>query len=184
MSAPATFPDIVPSETQSRGLDAKLLLAGCLAERGHPVVVGSRIEVHNRIHTLSRGPYLAKDVRRSSRRMVRVMDKLGFAIAAWDEEAFVFSDHSTCHNRQVDPENLNRIKAYFALGAINREIIETAPGYRGAPVSGTEQGRGPGAPRPAVKGDGQILEPESPSGPPECFPRVGRMTRIMAMDGR
>jgi surface carbohydrate biosynthesis protein len=116
MSAPATFPDIVPSETQSRGLDAKLLLAGCLAERGHPVVVGSRIEVHNRIHTLSRGPYLAKDVRRSSRRMVRVMDKLGFAIAAWDEEAFVFSDHSTCHNRQVDPENLNRIKAYFALG--------------------------------------------------------------------
>lgn len=134
MTAHASFPVILPSETQSREFDAKLLLAGYLAERGHPVFVGSRIEMHNRIHTLPRGLYLAKDVRGSSRRIFRIMDKLGFAIAAWDEEAIVHSDRATYHQRRVDTENLNRIKVFFALGGNNRELIESAPGYRGTPV--------------------------------------------------
>lgn len=137
MTTHASFPVILPSETQSREFDAKLLLAGYLAERGCPVYVGSRIEIHNRIHTLPRGLYLAKDVRGSSRLMFRILDKLGFAIAAWDEEAFIFSDRATYHKSRVDAENLNRIKAFFALGAINRELIETAPGYRGTPIHET-----------------------------------------------
>ncbi len=134
MTASRPFPVILPSETRSREFDGKLLLACCLAERGHPVFVGSRIEIHNRIHTLPRGLYLAKDVRSSSRRMFRIMDKLGFAIAAWDEEAIIVADVETFHKWRVDEENLNCIKAFFALGAKNREIMETAPGYRGTPI--------------------------------------------------
>ena len=103
-------------------------------ERGHPVVVGSRVAIHNRIHVLPRGLYLAKDIRSSSRRMFRIMDKLGFAIAAWDEEAIVVIDPATYHERRVDTENLNRIKAFLAWGAHDRELIESAPGYRGTPV--------------------------------------------------
>ncbi|HUS97142.1 MAG TPA: surface carbohydrate biosynthesis protein [Hyphomicrobiaceae bacterium] len=134
MAAPAPFPVILPSETQSREFDAKLLLAGCLAERGHPVYVGSRVEIHNRIQALPRGLYLAKDVRRSSRRMFRIMHKLGFAIVAWDEEAIIVTDPTTFHKSRIDEENLNRIKAFFALGVKNRELIETAPGYRNTPI--------------------------------------------------
>lgn len=131
--APA-FPVILPSETQSREFDAKLLLAACLARRGHPVIVGSRIEIHNRIHALPRGLYLAKDIAPSSRRMFRIMHRLGFSIAAWDEEALIFTDAATFHARRVDPENLRLIKAFFALGPENRRMLESAPSYAGTPV--------------------------------------------------
>jgi surface carbohydrate biosynthesis protein len=134
MPAPDRFPIILPSETQSREFDAKLLLASMLAERGHPVYVGSRIEIHNRINALPRGLYLAKDVRDSSRRIFRIMGRLGFAIAAWDEEALIFTDPATYHERRVDPENLDRIKAFLAWGARNRDMIASAPGYRGTPI--------------------------------------------------
>lgn len=134
MSTPLPFPIIVPSETRSREFDAKLLLAGFLAERGHPVFVGSRIDIHNRIHTLPRGLYLAKDIRSSSRRIFRILTRLGFAIAAWDEEALVFTDPQTYHRRRVDPENLNRIKAFFAWGIENRKLVESAPSYNSTPV--------------------------------------------------
>lgn len=134
MPAPERFPIVLPSETQTREFIAKLLLAACLARRGHPVIVGSRIEMHNRIHTLPRGLYLAKSVSGRSRRIFRIMDRLGFAIAAWDEEALIFTDPATFHTRRVDPENLGRIKAFFALGPENRRMIESAPSYAGTPV--------------------------------------------------
>lgn len=134
MTAAAKFPVILPSETQTREFDAKLLLACHLAERGHPVYVGSRVEIHNRINTFPRGLYLAKDITPSQRLIFRIMDKLGFGIVAWDEEAIVYSDAKTYHFRRVDPENLKRIKAFFALGPSNRELIEAAPGYQSTPV--------------------------------------------------
>jgi surface carbohydrate biosynthesis protein len=134
MPAPVRFPIILPSETQTREFDAKLLLAGTLAERGHPVYVGSRIEMHNRINALPLGLYLAKDLGGSSRRIFRIMARLGFSIAAWDEEALIFTDPATYHRRRVDTENLNRIEAFLAWGTRNRMLLESAPGYHGTPV--------------------------------------------------
>ena len=134
MTARPRFPVILPSETRSREFDAKLLLAGFLAERGHPVYVGSRIEIHNRIHTLPRGLYLAKDVRGSSRRIFRILGRLGHEIVAWDEESFVLIDEASYHANRIDPGNLNRINAFFALGNRNKALIESAPGYPGTPV--------------------------------------------------
>lgn len=134
MSASSPFPIVLPSETRTREFDAKLLLAGLLAERGHDVYVGSRVAIHNRIHMLPRGLYLAKDVRHSSRRIFRILDQLGFAIAAWDEEALIFSDEKTYHERRVDPETVGRIKAFFAWGERDRKLIESAPGFPGVPV--------------------------------------------------
>ncbi|WP_020178142.1 surface carbohydrate biosynthesis protein [Methylopila sp. M107] len=137
MAGERRFPVILPSETQHREFDAKLLLAGMLAERGHPVIVGSRMEIHNRIHRLPRGLYVAKDIFRSSRRMFQIMERLGFGIVAWDEEAIVVSDAKTYHARRVDSENLNQIKAFLAWGENNRRLIESAPGYHGTPVHET-----------------------------------------------
>ena len=116
MTTHSRFPVILPSETQTREFDAKLLLAGFLAERGHEVYVGSRIEIHNRIHTLPRGLYLAKDIRGSSRRIFRILRRLGFEIAAWDEEAFIFSDPVSYQTKRVHADCLRQIKAFFALG--------------------------------------------------------------------
>lgn len=134
MPEPTMFPIVLPSETRSREFDAKLLLAGLLADLGHPVFVGCRVDIHNRIHRLPRGLYLAKDIRSSSRRMFRILAQLGFAIAAWDEESLVFTDEKTYHRRRVDRENLNRIKAFFAWGARDHALIESAPGYDGTPI--------------------------------------------------
>lgn len=129
MHAPERFPIILPSETQTREFDAKLLLAGMLAERGHPVFVGSRIEIHNRINELPRGLYLAKDVRETSRHIFQIMGRLGFAIVAWDEEALIYPDAATYHRRRVDPETLGAIRAFLAWGNRSRDLITSAPGY-------------------------------------------------------
>ena len=54
---------IVPVENQIRELDAKLLLACVAAERGFPVVLGSRAFIHHQIASFPRGVYLAKSMR-------------------------------------------------------------------------------------------------------------------------
>lgn len=134
MTTNVRYPIVLPSETQSREFDAKLLLARFLAERGHPVYVGSRIEIHKRIHTLPIGLYLAKDIRSPSRRIFRILRRLGFQIAAWDEEAFIFTDEATYHKKRVNSDNLNQLKAFFALSETNKTMVESAPGYHGTPV--------------------------------------------------
>ncbi|MEM7644850.1 MAG: surface carbohydrate biosynthesis protein, partial [Pseudomonadota bacterium] len=127
-------PIILPSETQSREFDAKLLLAQRLVDRGHPVYVGSRIEIHKQIHRLPRGLYLAKDINRSSTRILNIMARLGIAIAAWDEEAMSIADIPTFQSRRIGPGNLARIRAIFALGDQNREAVTTHPDYDGQPI--------------------------------------------------
>ena len=62
------------------------------------------------------------------------MDRLGFSIAAWDEEALIFPDAATYHDRRVDPETLGHVRAFLAWGERSRALIESAPGYRGTPV--------------------------------------------------
>ena len=43
---------IIPVESQARELDAKLLLACAAAERGFPVVIGSRAFLHYQINAM------------------------------------------------------------------------------------------------------------------------------------
>jgi surface carbohydrate biosynthesis protein len=131
------YPIVLPSETRTREFDAKLLLAGMLAERGHPVYVGSRIAIHNRIQTLPRGLYLGKDVRRSSRKVFEIMARRGFAMACWDEEALVVANAKTYQEKRVDPPTLAHVAAFFAAGPQGRRLIETAPGYPGTPIHET-----------------------------------------------
>ena len=68
---------LLPSETQVREFDPKLLLACAVAERGIPCVIGSRIQMHSVIDRLPRGIYLAKDVRHSSARIFGIIERLG-----------------------------------------------------------------------------------------------------------
>ncbi len=125
---------IVPSETQSREFDAKLLLACMLAEKGCPTIVGSRVAIHNHIHKLKHSIYLAKDFRKPSTRIFRILKGLGTTILAWDEEGVLVFDQNLYHERRVHAPNLAQIKEFFAWGPLNKNMIATAPGYHGQTI--------------------------------------------------
>ncbi len=72
MSNPASTL-IIPVENQVRELDAKLLLSCVAAERGFPVILGSRAFVHFEVASLPRGVYLAKSMRSLSNSMFRIL---------------------------------------------------------------------------------------------------------------
>ncbi|MGH6718246.1 MAG: surface carbohydrate biosynthesis protein [Alphaproteobacteria bacterium] len=128
-------PLLIPAETQNREFDAKLLLACVAAERGFPAIVGSRVHMHRAITRLPRGIYLAKDVRRPSRRMFRILQRLGHAIVAWDEEGLIFITPELYHRRRVDAATLGMVELYLAWGRQSAELIRTAPGYAGIGIA-------------------------------------------------
>ena len=66
-------PLIIPCETQSREFDAKLLLACFAAERGFPVIVGSKKEIYLRIGALPRSIFLSKGSRFRLARSLRIL---------------------------------------------------------------------------------------------------------------
>ena len=80
---------LIPVKSQVREFDAKLLLACIEARRGFFSVIGSRQELKSRIASFSRSIYIAKDLMPGSKRMFKMMLKLGCEIVAWDEEALV-----------------------------------------------------------------------------------------------
>lgn len=125
---------LLPVETQTRELDAKLLLGCFLAELGVPSIVGSRIEMHLYINRLPVGLYHAKDVRRPSHRVLAIMRKLGHTISVLDEEAVVYYAPSSYHQHRVSDRVMAQVDDFFAWGDDNRKLIETAPGYRNQPI--------------------------------------------------
>ena len=64
---------IIPVENQVRELDAKLLLSCIAAERGFPVIIGSRAFVHFEVASIPRGVYLAKSMRSLSNSMFKIL---------------------------------------------------------------------------------------------------------------
>jgi surface carbohydrate biosynthesis protein len=128
---------IIPSETQSREFDGKLFLAALLADQGHHVYVGSRIDIHNRIASLPRAIYVAKDFRISSVTIFGILKRLGHRIVAWDEEGILFFDRAEFLQRRVAPEAFRQVEEFYAWSPLNKEFIEQAPCYTGAPVHDT-----------------------------------------------
>ena len=125
---------ILPVENQVRELDAKLLLACVAAERGFPVVMGSRALVHHRVSSIPRGVYLAKSLRRLSEKMFGILDRLGHDIVAWDEEALVRLNPDFYYGRRLSPETLRLTSALFAWGPENEALFRGYPGHDGTPI--------------------------------------------------
>jgi len=132
---------LLPVETQTREFDGKLLTACSIAERGVPVILGSRVEMHMKIARIPGGFYHAKDVRRPSCRIFRIMRRLGYRISMLDEEAIVYFSPASYHSHRVAERAMAHIDEFFAWGPDNVRLIETAPGYHGQPI------RMPGNPR-------------------------------------
>lgn len=125
---------ILPSETQSREFDAKLLLACALAERGLPTYVGSRIAIHARISCFPRSVYIAKDFRKPSHRIFRILAGLGHRILGWDEEGILFFSAKAFHERRIHVPAFQMVEELFAWGPQNAQFLQSAPGYRGVPI--------------------------------------------------
>lgn len=125
---------IIPVENQVRELDAKLLLACVAAERGLPVVLGSRTYVNFAMPHLPRGLFLAKSMRSLSKLMLHVIRGLGHDIVAWDEESLVRFSSPEYYAWRYSRETFEVIDQLFAWGADDAEFFAGYPGYGGVPL--------------------------------------------------
>jgi surface carbohydrate biosynthesis protein len=119
---------LVPVENQVRELDAKLLFSLVAAERGYPVILGSRATLHREAASLPRGVYVAKSVRVLSTRMFKIYRDLGSEIVSWDEESLVRGRDSTFwYRRRIGKEAFDQVRAVFAWGEDDAEIFRGYP---------------------------------------------------------
>ena len=133
---------IIPVENQVRELDAKLLLSCIAAERGFPVVLGSRTFIHFEIASLPRGIYLAKSMRSLSERMFDILRKLGHEIVAWDEEGLVRMPDAHYWERRLSPKTSEKLAALLAWGEDDARAFREYPGHAGTPIYITGNPRG------------------------------------------
>ncbi len=125
---------MLPVENQVRELDAKLWLAGVAAERGFPVILGSRAFLHYQVGSIQRGVYLAKSMRRLSNRMFGILRQLGHQIVAWDEEGLVRFAGNEYYRRRLSPEAVGAVSHLLAWGEDNAAVLRGYPAYSGAPL--------------------------------------------------
>jgi surface carbohydrate biosynthesis protein len=118
---------IIPVESQVRELDAKILLSCVAAERGFPVIMGSRAFTHFQVASVPRGVYLAKSMRSLSSSMFRIMRKLGHEIVAWEEEALVHPPPDTYFTLRLSPTTVKQVSHIFAWGQENVDLLRQYP---------------------------------------------------------
>jgi surface carbohydrate biosynthesis protein len=122
------------NNSQVREMDAKLLLACVAAERGFPVIIGSRAFVHYKMSALPRGVYLAKSMRKLSIRMFEILRQLGHEIVAWDEEGLMRWPDAEYYRSRLSPTTMGQIAHLIAWGPDNARVFQEYPGYSGTPI--------------------------------------------------
>ncbi|MEA2108636.1 MAG: surface carbohydrate biosynthesis protein [Pseudomonadota bacterium] len=125
---------IIPVESQVRELDAKILLACAAAERGFPVIIGSRAFIHFQMDSLPRGVYLAKSMRTLSIRMFAILRDLGHEIVGWDEEGLVRWPDQEYYRWRLSPVTLRKLSHLLTWGADDARVLRDYPGYPGTPI--------------------------------------------------
>lgn len=128
------MPLIIPVENQVRELDAKLLLACVAAERGVPVVIGSRTYVNFAMTHLPRGLFLAKSLRSISKKMMGIIRGLGHQIVAWDEESLVRYTSPEYYAWRYSEDTFRYVDQLFAWGPDDAAFFAGYHGYTGAPI--------------------------------------------------
>lgn len=118
---------IIPVESQVRELDAKILLSCVAAERGFPVIMGSRAFTHFQVASVPRGVYLAKSMRSLSNSMFKILRQLGHEIVAWEEEALVHPPSDTYFSLRLSPGTIKNVSHVFAWGQENVDLLRQYP---------------------------------------------------------
>ena len=125
---------IIPVETQVREMDAKILLSCVAAERGFPVIMGSRAFIHYQVASFPRGVYLAKSLRTLSIRMFKILRQLGHEIVAWDEESLVRWPDPEYYRQRLSPITMGQTAHLLAWGPDNARVFRAYPGYHDTPI--------------------------------------------------
>ena len=125
---------IIPVETQVREMDAKILLSCIAAERGFPVIMGSRAFLHFQVASIPRGVYLAKSMRSLSIRMFKILRQLGHEIVAWDEEGLLREPDEEYYRWRLSPITIRQISHLIAWGPDDARVFRDYPGYSGTPI--------------------------------------------------
>jgi surface carbohydrate biosynthesis protein len=125
---------IIPVENQVRELDAKLLLSAAAAERGYPVVIGSRAFVHYAASHLPRGVYLAKSMRTLSDRMFGILRNLGHDIIGFDEEGLVRLPDDEYYRRRLSAKALTMVSHLLAWGRDDARVFRAFSGMPDIPI--------------------------------------------------
>jgi surface carbohydrate biosynthesis protein len=125
---------ILPVESQVRELDAKLLLAASAAEKGFPVIIGSRFYIHFALPFLPRGVVFAKSMRNVSAVTLDLTRRLGHDVVAWDEEGLVRFSSPEYYSWRYSKRAFTTAKCLFCWGDDDAEFFKSYPGYNGAPI--------------------------------------------------
>jgi len=125
---------IIPVETQVRELDAKILLSCVAAERGFPVIIGSRAFIHFQVASFPGGVYLAKSLRKLSNRMFKIMRKLGHDVVAWDEEGLLRWPDPEYYRQRLSPITMGYTSHLFAWGPDHARAFRKYPGCQNTPI--------------------------------------------------
>ena len=125
---------IIPVESQVREMDAKLLLSCVAAERGFPVIMGSRAFIHFKVDSIPRGIYLAKSMRKPSIRMFGILRKLGHEIVAWDEEGLLREPDQEYYRWRLSPYTMAQVSHLIAWGEDDAQTLRNYPDYPGTPI--------------------------------------------------
>lgn len=134
-TAPSTL--LIPVEIQVREMDAKILLSAVAAERGFPVIMGSRAFIHFQAASVPPGVYVAKSMRTLSVRMFEILRELGHQIVAYDEEALVRAPDYEYYRWRLCPETVCQVAHLMAWGEDDAQVLRAYEGYRGAPIQVT-----------------------------------------------
>jgi len=134
---------LIPVESQVREFDAKLLLACIAAKKGFSAVIGSRQELKYRIASFPRSIYIAKDLMPGSKRMFKIMHKLGCEIVAWDEEGLVHTPPEPYFARRFSAVTISYVSHLLAWGQDNVDLWRQYPELpEGMPIHITGNPRG------------------------------------------
>ena len=128
---------IMPVENQVREMDAKILLSCVAAERGYPVLIGSRAYIHFKTASIPRGVYMAKSMKTRSDRMFKLLNQLGHDILAWDEEGLLREPDAIYHRWRLSAVAMKRIARLTAWGEDNARAFRSFSGCGDAPIMAT-----------------------------------------------
>ena len=126
-ASPATI--IMPVENQVREMDAKILLSCVAAERGYPVLIGSRAYIHFKVASVPRGVYMAKSMKTRSDRMFKILNQIGHHILAWDEEGLLREPDAIYHRWRLSAVAMKRIAYLTTWGEDNARAFRQFSGY-------------------------------------------------------
>jgi len=124
---------IIPVEIQVRELDSKLLLACVAAERGFPVILGSRHYIHFVAHKIERGLYLAKGGG-PEHRAFEILRRFGHEIVAFDVDGLVRVPDHEYYRMRMTEQAISRISHMLAWGQDDAQMFQGFPDYPGTPI--------------------------------------------------